>query len=127
MRSCEIFSVAILFCKLAAPCSAQKIYAAGRGSIAESPESATEVIALAGGTTASQTKNLLYLGTAVYDNPHSAETDKANYAALGCSISALNVSWVDPTAEELDEAFADIDIILIAGVNTLFAVDLWKN
>ena len=127
MRSCEIFLVAILFCKLIASCPAQKAYAAGRGLMAESPESAAEVIALAGGNTASQPKNLLYLGTAVYDNPRSAETDTANYAALGCSISALNVSWIAPSADEIDGAFADIDIILIAGGNTLFAVDRWKK
>lgn len=127
MRSCEIFLVAILFCKLIALCPAQKVYAAGRGLMAESPESAAEVIALAGGNTASQPKNLLYLGTAVYDNPRSAETDTANYAALGCSISALNVSWIAPSADEIDGAFADIDIILIAGGNTLFAVDRWKK
>ena len=127
MRSRIIFLVAILLCNLVAPCSAQKVYAAGRGSMAESPESAAEVIALAGGNTGSKQKNLLYLGTAVYDNPRSADTDTFNYAAQGCSISALNVSWTDPTADELDEKFADIDIILIAGGNTLFAVDRWSR
>lgn len=127
MRPRNIFLVAILFGNLIIPCSAQKIYAAGRGLMAESPESAAEVIALAGRNIASQPKNLLYLGTAVYDNPHSAETDTANYAALGCAISALNVSWIDPTPDELDEAFADIGIILIAGGNTLFAVDRWTK
>lgn len=127
MRPREIFLIAALFCKLIVPCSAQKIYAAGRGLMAESPESAAEVIALAGGNAESKPKNLLYLGTAVYDNPHSAETDTANYAAQGCSISALNVSRIEPTFDELDEAFADIDIILIAGGNTLFAVDRWTK
>jgi len=98
--------------------------------MAESPESAAEVMALAnyGGTgTKFQTKKLLYLGTAVYDDPRHADTDTANYVALGCSVSSLNVSWTDPTAGELDVAFADIDIILIAGGNTLFAVDRWTK
>jgi len=91
--------------------------------MADARESAVEVIALTGVT--SRPAKLLYLGTAVYDNPHSGNSDTANYAELGCSISALNVSWTNPTRSELDEAFANIDILLIAGGNTLFAVDRW--
>eukprot|EP00563_Minutocellus_polymorphus_P021383 CAMPEP_0197718072 /NCGR_PEP_ID=MMETSP1434-20131217/2360_1 /TAXON_ID=265543 /ORGANISM="Minutocellus polymorphus, Strain CCMP3303" /LENGTH=399 /DNA_ID=CAMNT_0043302681 /DNA_START=298 /DNA_END=1497 /DNA_ORIENTATION=- len=130
MRPC-IFLVAVLWiwcCGLPISCSAQKIYAAGRGLMAKSLESAAEVIDLAGGNSdRSRPKKLLYLGTAVYDNPQSAAIDTANYAALGCSISALNVSWIDPTKYELDTAFEEVDIILIAGGNTLFAVDRWTK
>lgn len=118
-----IFSLWALSVLTGSCCSGQKIYAAGRGLMAESRESAAEVIAMTGVT--SRPAKLLYLGTTVYDDPHSVTSDTANYAELGCSISALNVSWTNPSRSELDEAFANIDILLIAGGNTLFAVDRW--
>ena len=91
--------------------------------MAESPQSAEEVIALSG----KPKPNLLYLGTASYDHPHNARVGTENYAALGCSVHMLNVSWTAPSQEDLSAAFDMVDIILIAGGNTLFAVDRWTR
>lgn len=99
----------------------QTIYAAGRGAMATSPESAAEVIVLSN----KPNPRMLYLGTASYDNPQNALVDTENYVALGCSIQFLNVSWSDPSQAEMMDMFNSADIILISGGNTLFAVDRW--
>lgn len=91
--------------------------------MAESPESAAEVVALSG----NPNPTVLYLGTASYDDPHNARIDTESYSALGCSIGTLNVSWTAPSESDVRSAFDDADIILIAGGNTLFAVDRWTN
>eukprot|EP00957_Ditylum_brightwellii_P122582 9348277-Ditylum_brightwellii.AAC.1 len=103
--------------------SAQKIYACGRGNMAESARSAAEVVAL----TNKSHPTLLYLGTASYDNRTKLQYATLNYSKLGCPIKVLDVSWKDPSESEINLAFDDVDVLLLAGGNTLFAVDRWTK
>lgn len=64
---------------------------------------AKEVIALTG----KKNPNVLYLGTATYDNPAAMEEQTENFRSLGCRVTGLNISWTSPSPATLRAAFAD--------------------
>ena len=101
-----------------------KIYAAGSGSdMMSQPETVQEIIELSG----NDSPNLLYVGTAAYDNPNSENTQTAAFIEAGVNVTAINVAWLTPSVESMVALFADVDIVLVSGGNTLFARDRWHT
>ena len=102
----------------------RRIYAAGSGhDMLGLVSTVKEVIALSG----LARPRVLYLGTATYDEPSAMASQTANFAMLGCNVTALEVAWRSPPTTVLTAAFYRADIILISGGNTLFAVDRWAK
>lgn len=71
--------------------------------------------------------NLLYIGTASYDLPKYREIQTSAFAALGCSISSLEVAHVSPLLMDLEAAVSQAHVILVSGGNTLYAMDRWRS
>lgn len=67
--------------------------------------------------------NVLYIGTAQYDLAESERVQTVRFAERGCSVTRLAVANSTPTQEEIDSAFADVEVIVLSGGNTLFALD----
>jgi len=102
----------------------RRIYAAGSGhDMLGLVSTVKEVIALSG----LARPRVLYLGTATYDEPSAMASQTANFAMLGCNVTALEVAWRSPPTTVLTAAFYRADIILISGGNTLFAADRWAT
>lgn len=104
--------------------SSFKIYAAGSGlDMLSQPETVAEVIALSG----KPAPHVLYLGTATYDDAGKQATQSQGFVTAGCTVTALQVAYRSPSASQLAAAFAGVDIVLVSGGNTLFAVDRWNK
>ena len=102
----------------------RKIYAAGSGEdMFSQPETAMEVIELSG----KEQPNVLYIGTATYDDETSQHTQTNEFNKRGCRVISLKVAKNQPSEKVLDSLFVEADIILISGGNTLYAVDRWKS
>ena len=103
---------------------AQRIYAAGSGHDMLGLEATVkEVIALS----AKPQPQVLYLGTATYDEDEPREDQTKNFAKLGGNVTALDVAWQTPSSTTMEAAFAAADIVIVSGGNTLFAVDRWRR
>jgi dipeptidase E len=83
------------------------------------------------------TVNVLYLGTATYDQPGPFERqtsqilkqcDKSNkhFGDITCHIEHLDLVDYAPPPAELQAAVDKADVIVASGGNTLFAVDRWR-
>lgn len=99
-----------------------KVYAGGSGhDMFSLPETTAEVVKLSG----KPKPRVLYLGTATYDDAAAQKDQTANFAALGCTVDALQVAWRTPSAIEMKQAFNAADIVIVSGGNTLFAYNRW--
>ena len=120
-----VFVVFVVFCVIVQQSHAttpRKIYAAGSGmDMLSLPETVSEILELSG----RHNPRVLYLGTATYDAEPAKQTQTKSFVAAGCTISELKVAYQTPTHAEIVAAFADADIVLVSGGNTLFAVDRW--
>lgn len=104
--------------------SGWKIYAAGSGhDMFSVQETCAEVIAMTG----KRAPRVLYLGTATYDDAAAAKAQTQHFTQLGCAVHNLSVSYATPPQSALAEAFANTDVVLVSGGNTLFATDRWKK
>jgi dipeptidase E len=105
-----------------------KIVACGRGRVVQSAAALAEVLRLAGKPASSL--NLLYLGTASFEDRGAFEAQTAGFAAAGCSaISQLRLtrpSHTPPDAERR-RLVERADVIVVSGGNTLFAVRRWHE
>jgi dipeptidase E len=68
--------------------------------------------------------NVLYVGTASYDNQNAATNQTKTFTSLGAQVDSLALS---DDRESAATKFAAADIIVVSGGNTLFAVDRWKH
>ncbi len=73
--------------------------------------------------------NLLYVGTASYDDVVSRERQTSEFVKLGVSISSLDVANNIDVAnyDDMREAVYSADIVLVGGGNTLYALDRWDR
>ena len=99
-----------------------KIYAAGSGqNMLSLPSTISEIVKLSG----KKTPNVLYVGTATYDDPGPQKTQTQAFLDLGCTVDTLQVAVASPTVDEMNPTFEKADIVLVSGGNTLFARDRW--
>jgi len=68
--------------------------------------------------------NVLYIGTASYDNIAAATNQTKTFLSLGATVNSLILSDDKAAAKP---KFEMADIIVVSGGNTLFAVDRWKH
>jgi dipeptidase E len=87
------------------------------------PETAREIIALSGLTK----PDVLYLGTATYDAADAQMAQTGQFSTLGCRVEALRIAYLSPPRAELENAFAQADVVVVSGGNTLFAVDRFRK
>lgn len=112
----------LLLASASAATTRRKIYAAGSGlDMLSKPETVKEIIELSG----KPTPRVLYMGTATYDDPSPQATQTKGFLASGCAVTALRVATQNWTNSELKLVFANADIVLVSGGNTLFARDRW--
>lgn len=101
-----------------------KLFCMGSGSDGlQQTETVETIVKLSGKTTPS----ILYLGTATYDLPEPRQRQTDGFRQLGCSISELELVCHAPSESEVQLAFVGIDIVIVSGGNTLYAVDRWKQ
>ena len=68
---------------------------------------------------------LLYLGTATYDLPVPMQRQTYLFSEAGCQITELHCANVLPT--DLEATFHNVDVVLVSGGNTLYAIDRWTK
>lgn len=68
---------------------------------------------------------VLYLGTATYDIQMFRERQTQRFTEMGCKVSSLQVS--DQIPSDMEAVIDKADVIVVAGGNTLYAVDRWRN
>jgi len=101
-----------------------KIYAAGSGEdMFSQEETAREVIDLGG----KENPNVLYIGTATYDDEKSQHNQTKQFVKLGANVTPLKLVKNEYNKNQLDQMFQNADIIIVSGGNTLFAIDKWKK
>ena len=123
--SLYIFLLAIiLFCLIRNSNINWKIYAAGSGEdMFSQEETAREVINLGG----KENPNILYIGTATYDDEKSQHNQTKEFIKLGANVTPLKLVKNKYNKNQIDGMFERADIIIVSGGNTLFAVDEWKK
>mmetsp|Transcript_63138 Transcript_63138/g.186586 ORF Transcript_63138/g.186586 Transcript_63138/m.186586 type:complete len:413 (-) Transcript_63138:7-1245(-) len=71
---------------------------------------------------------VLYLGTATYDLPRFREKQTFRFRERGCEVIGLDVALDPaPSMAEMERTVAKADVIVVAGGNTLYAVDRWRT
>ena len=95
----------------------------GSGAGPADPGMARRIVSLTGKPAADV--EVLYLGTATYDQLEPRERQCAGLAGLGCRITPLDVARRTPAGHEAEEALGRADVILASGGNTLYAMDRW--
>jgi len=97
-----------------------KLYFAGTNGVFSDADTANEVIELSG----KKNPNILYIGTASYDDPGHRQRQGDQFENLGCEVKSLEVSYkTDPNMADL---FKWADVILVSGGNTFFATRRWQ-
>ena len=81
-------------------------------------------MAKATATKATSPPQVLYVGTATYNNPLAQDNQTKELVALGCTVQTL---LLNDTVDTAKDKFSNADIIVVSGGNTLFAVDRWKH
>ena len=106
-----------------------KIVGAGRGISLGLPAIYNKVISLTSKTAPSDV-NVVYIGTASYDDQDRFEAQAKGFKAAGCKIFKLNVSEDEtvPGQKKLRQIIVDwADVIMISGGNTLYALIRWRE
>lgn len=131
MKKYLIFSIFLIILNnsLSSLNNKRKIYAAGSGlDMLSLPETVKEILELSGISKINENKpNILYIGTATYDNPSPRITQTKGFINEGCSVDSLDISYQEMDKEIMNSMFEKTDIILVSGGNTLFAVDRWRK
>lgn len=99
-----------------------RIVAAGSGTEGLSePQVRDAIVRLSGKATPS----VLYLGTATYDREAPEKSQTERFRETGCPITPLRLVSGVPIKAVIEEVFAQADVVIVSGGNTLFAVDCW--
>lgn len=80
-------------------------------------------------TTLHEPVRVVYLGTATYDLQGPREKQTHCFQSRGCDVVSLNVAdyKASPSHSVLVDAFANADIVIVSGGNTLFALRRWQE
>ena len=70
------------------------------------------------------TPKVLYVGTATYDAASSEKSQTSKLQEMGATVDRITLH---ENVESATAKFAEADIIVVSGGNTLFAVDRWKH
>lgn len=71
--------------------------------------------------------NLLFIGTASYDNAGYIERMKMTFEPFGCQVEALCLVSKKYTNDEVDELLFWADIIYVGGGDTDYMMKVWKT
>ena len=66
---------------------------------------------------------VVYLGTATYDIDLFKIAQTQRFVDIGCEVIHLKTTNVVPTVDAMSKVMSSADVIVVAGGNTLFALD----